>query len=82
MLSCEDFSNICKKHGFTFFSGVPDSTFKSWMSFLKKKNTGLTNIITVNECEATAVCAGYHLSTGKIGVLYMQNDGFAKPSIR
>lgn len=78
MLSCEDFSNICKKHGFTFFSGVPDSTFKSWMSFLQRENTGLTNIVTVNECEATAVCAGYHLSTGKIGVLYMQNDGFAK----
>lgn len=78
MLSCKDFSETCKKNDFTFFTGVPDSTYKSWMSYLNKKNTGLTNIIAVNECEATAICAGYHLSTGKNGVLYMQNDGFGK----
>ena len=78
MLSCKNFADICKKYDFTFFTGVPDSTYKSWMSYLTKKNTGLTNIIAVNECEATAICAGYHLSTGKFGVLYMQNDGFGK----
>ncbi|MFP4051680.1 MAG: phosphonopyruvate decarboxylase [Thermoplasmata archaeon] len=76
MINCEDFAEICKKHGFTFFSGVPDSTFKSWMSSLE--NSDLTNVIAVNECEATGICAGYHLSTGNIGVLYMQNDGFGK----
>jgi len=78
MLNCKNFSKICKKYDFTFFTGVPDSTYKSWMKFLNKKNTDLTNIIAVNECEATAICTGYHLSTGKIGVLYMQNDGFGK----
>jgi len=78
MLRCEDFFKICKKYDFNFFAGVPDSTFKSWMSFLEKNNDKLTNIPTVNECEATAVCTGYHLSTGKIGVLYMQNSGFGK----
>jgi len=78
MLRCESFSNICKKHGFTFFTGVPDSTFKSWMSFLEDKNTDLKNIIAVNECEAIAICTGYHLATGRIGVIYMQNDGFGK----
>lgn len=78
MLRCEDFFKLCKKYDFEFFAGVPDSTFKSWMSFLEKNNDKLTNISTVNECEATAVCTGYHLSTGKIGVLYMQNSGFGK----
>ncbi len=93
MLSCENFRRICGKHGFDFFSGVPDSTFRSWMTYLDtggnkshleiggKGGSGdpdLTNIIAVNECEAAAICAGYHLSTGKIGVLYMQNDGFGK----
>jgi len=78
MVDCKNFSKICKKHDFTFFTGVPDSTYKPWMSFLNKKNTGLTNITAVNECEATAICTGYHLSTGRIGVLYMQNDGFGK----
>jgi phosphonopyruvate decarboxylase len=78
MLQCEGFSKICQNYGFTFFSGVPDSTFKSWISYLNEKNEVFTNIVTVNECEATAVCAGYHLATGNIGVLYTQNDGFGK----
>ena len=33
------------------------------------------NIITANEGNAIAVAAGYHLSTGKYGVVYMQNSG-------
>ena len=78
MIKCEDFFNFCKKYNFTFFSGLPDSTFKSWMSFLEKNDDILTNIITVNECEAVAICTGYHLSTGEIGVLYLQNSGFGK----
>jgi len=78
MLSCDDFFKLCKRHSFDFFAGVPDSTFKSWMSFLEESDEKLTNIPTVNECEAVAVCAGYHLSTGKIGVLYMQNSGLGK----
>lgn len=78
MLSCNDFYKLCKKYSFNFFAGVPDSTFKSWMSFLEKNNDKLTNIPTVNECEAVAICSGYHLSTGKIGVLYMQNSGLGK----
>lgn len=78
MIRCKEFFNLCKKHNFTFFSGIPDSTFKSWMSFLEKNDDVLTNIITVNECESVAVCTGYHFSTGEIGVLYMQNSGFGK----
>jgi len=78
MLNCNDFFSLCKKYDFSFFVGVPDSTFKSWMSFLEKNNDRLINIPTVNECEAVAICAGYHLSTGKIGVLYMQNSGLGK----
>lgn len=78
MIKCKDFYELCKKYELTFFSGVPDSTFKSWMSFLDKNKKNLTNIPTVNECEAVAICAGYHLATGKIGVLYMQNSGFGK----
>ena len=78
MIKCDDFFKICKKYDLTFFSGVPDSTFKSWMTFLEKNPDKLTNIPTVNECEATAICTGHFLATGQIGVLYMQNSGFGK----
>jgi phosphonopyruvate decarboxylase len=80
MIEPKKLFEIFKKNGLTFFSGVPDSTFKGWMSFLESGDSkkSLKNIISVNECEATAVCAGYHLSTGNVAVLYMQNSGLGK----
>ena len=78
MIKCQDFYQICKKNNLTFFAGVPDSTFKSWMTFLEKNQDKITNIPTVNECEAIAICTGYHLATGKTGVVYMQNSGLGK----
>lgn len=77
MIRCEELAEVFKENELTFFSGVPDSTFKDWMKFLADGN-GLTNIIAVNECEATAIASGYHLATKKIGVVYMQNSGLGK----
>jgi len=77
MVECEELFEIFRRKGFSFFSGVPDSTFKYWMKFLVDEKR-LTNIIAANECEATAICSGYHLATGKIGVVYMQNSGEGK----
>lgn len=77
-ISCTAFYDICRKHGFSFFTGVPDSTFKSWMAFLEDNDQSTTNVTAVNECEATAIGAGYYLSTGDIPVVYMQNDGLGK----
>lgn len=79
MISCQNLFEIFKKNELTFFSGVPDSTFKDWMKFLDDEHgKGLRNIIAVNECEAAGICAGYHLATGKVGVVYMQNSGLGK----
>ena len=72
MIKCEDLDDIFKRQNLIFFSGVPDSTFNNWMKYLADGN-GLTNIIASNECEATAICAGYHLATNQLGVVYMQN---------
>ncbi len=79
MISCKLFYNILKKVNFNFFTGIPDSTFKNWISFLVDHNgKDLQNIIASNECEAIALCAGYHLATNKIGIVYMQNSGLGK----
>lgn len=78
-MKCTDLWNIFKKADLTFFTGIPDSTFKDWMNFLSDTHdNGLTNIIACNECEAVALAAGYHLATGKIGIVYMQNSGEGK----
>ena len=70
---------IFQKKSLYFFTGVPDSTFKSWMSFLDDMHgKGLQNIIAANECEALAIASGYHLATKKYGIVYMQNSGLGK----
>ena len=79
VISCNDLFEIFKKNELTFFTGIPDSTFKGWMTFLEEKHgKELTQIIAANECEATAIATGYHLSTGKVAVVYMQNSGLGK----
>ena len=79
MISCEELFNVFSKQGITFFSGVPDSTFKDWMKFLSSHHgEKLTNIMACNECEAIALASGYYLATRKIGVVYMQNSGEGK----
>ena len=78
-MNCEELWKIFKDEDLTFFTGVPDSTYKSWMSFLENKNgEGLTNIIASNECEAIGIAAGYHLATNEVGIAYMQNAGLGK----
>jgi len=79
MITSTELFKLFQKYEFSFFTGIPDSTFKDWMKFLiENNNKVLTNIIPCNECEAIAICAGYYLATGKIGVTYMQNSGFGK----
>ncbi len=78
-IKCEELYKVFKEQNLDYFTGVPDSTFKDWMKFLADNHeNGLTNRIAVNECEAVSLAAGYHLATGNIGVIYMQNSGLGK----
>ena len=75
-MTCEELWAAFQAEGLDFFTGVPDSTFAPWMAFLSAKNGhGLTDIAASNEGEAAALAAGYHLATGRVGVVYMQNAG-------
>jgi phosphonopyruvate decarboxylase len=60
-----------------FFTGVPDSLLKPLCNYLM--NTyGIDphhHIIAANEGNCTALAAGYHMATGKVPVVYMQNSG-------
>lgn len=63
--------------GSDFYTGVPDSQLKALCNYLI--NTyGIDprhHIIAANEGNCTALAAGYHLATGKVPVVYMQNSG-------
>lgn len=63
--------------GSDFYTGVPDSQLKALCNYLMDKY-GIDpkhHIIAANEGNCTALAAGYHLATGKIPVVYMQNSG-------
>ena len=63
--------------GADFYTGVPDSQLKALCNYLIATYgvDGTHHIIAANEGNCTGVAAGYHLATGKIPVVYMQNSG-------
>ena len=63
--------------GSDFFTGVPDSQLKALCNFLMNKYgiDSKHHIIAANEGNCTALAAGYHLATGIVPVVYMQNSG-------
>ena len=70
-LSCSDFYNELKNYKIDFYTGVPDSLLKDYLSFIKNKN----NVVMANEGLAVSMGVGYNLATGKIPCVYLQNSG-------
>lgn len=58
-----------------FFCGVPDSLLKDICAYITDNTAPDKNMITANEGNAIALAAGYHMSTEKIPMVYMQNSG-------
>jgi phosphonopyruvate decarboxylase len=75
MISPETFLRSLQKHDISFFAGVPDSLLKEFLSELSQGASNKTHYICANEGNAIALAAGYHLSTGKLPLVYMQNSG-------
>lgn len=73
-LSVQALYNNLNAGGVDYFCGVPDSITGPFSSFLedhaKDKHT-----ITANEGNAIGLAIGYHIATGKIPLVYMQNSG-------
>ncbi|MBO4899315.1 MAG: phosphonopyruvate decarboxylase [Lachnospiraceae bacterium] len=63
--------------GAEFYTGVPDSQLKALCNYLIDRHgtDPAHHIIAANEGNCTALAAGYHLATGRIPVVYMQNSG-------
>lgn len=69
--------NLIKALNVDFYTGVPDSQLKALCNYLMF-TYGIDpkhHIIAANEGNAVGLAAGYHLATGKIPVVYMQNSG-------
>ena len=75
MLHPQQLFELLQQNNMDFFCGVPDSTLKNFCAYITDNSPNEKNITTANEGNAIALAAGYHFSTGKFGVVFMQNSG-------
>ncbi len=74
MININDFVKELTKNGLTFSAGVPDSLFKN-LCFSFEYSFKKNHLVSANEGSAIGLGIGYHLSTKKIPIIYMQNSG-------
>ena len=75
MISTEYFFKNLLKARVEFFAGVPDSLLKNICSYITDNTSPKNHIIAANEGNALALGIGYHLASGKLPLIYMQNSG-------
>ena len=67
--------NFLKRQEVNFYSGVPDSLLKDFCAYIDDEFPANNHIIAANEGASIGLAIGYHLSTGKIPLVYLQNSG-------
>lgn len=72
MINPKEFINYLKQINIDFFCGVPDSQLSPFCDYIEENGE---NIIAANEGNAVAIATGYHLSTNKFPLVYLQNSG-------
>ncbi len=74
IMKVQSFVNLI---GADFYTGVPDSQLKPLCDYLMH-TYGIDpkhHLIAANEGSCAALAAGYHLATGRVPAVYMQNSG-------
>lgn len=75
MINTEHFFKKLIKNDIRFFSGVPDSLLKNICAYISDNTDKNNHVIAANEGNALALGIGYHLVSGKLPFVYMQNSG-------
>lgn len=75
MINTKNFYEYLINKKVEFFTGVPDSLLKDICAYITDNASKKDHIIAANEGNAIALAAGYHMATGKIPMVYMQNSG-------
>lgn len=61
--------------GVTYYAGVPDSLLKFFCAYVSDNVAPENHVITANEGASVGLAIGYHLATGDVPLVYMQNSG-------
>ncbi|MCE3223495.1 MAG: ppd [Nitrospira sp.] len=75
MIDPQEFVQFLQANAVEFFTGVPDSLLKDLCGCLEQLPRAEQHIIAANEGGAIALAIGYHLATGNVPVVYLQNSG-------
>ena len=77
MVSPGQLLEFFEERGVSFYTGVPDSLLQAFCIevFNRYGENNSHHIVAVNEGNAVALGAGYHLATGNIPLVYLQNSG-------
>lgn len=74
MIQPQDFLQQLTKAGIRFYAGVPDSLLKGLLAAIARQFHG-EHFIAANEGAAIGLATGYHLATGNVPAVYLQNSG-------
>lgn len=69
------FSNELINSGIEFITGVPDTLLNDFCLHVENSWPRDKHVIAANEGNAIGLAAGYHLATGTVPLVYMQNSG-------
>lgn len=69
------FVTTLQQQGIPFVAGVPDSLLAGLSAAFAQRLSPSEHVIAANEGAALALCAGYHLATGRVAATYLQNAG-------
>jgi phosphonopyruvate decarboxylase len=64
-----------KNNEINFFTGIPDSLLKEFCAYVTDNSSNENHIISANEGGSIGIATGYHLATGKVPLVYLQNSG-------
>lgn len=75
MIDLDAFYALLKEEGIEFVTGVPDTLLNDFCLGLDMHWPSPHHVIAANEGNAIALAAGYHVATGSVPLVYMQNSG-------
>lgn len=75
MIDLKKFHGFLQDAGVEFMTGVPDTLLNDFCLYAEAELPRERNVIAANEGNAVAIAAGYHLATGSVPLVYMQNSG-------
>lgn len=75
MVDLEKVKQCLVDHGVEFISGVPDTLLNDFCLMVNAQWPKSNHVIAANEGNSVGLAVGYHLSTGTIPLVYMQNSG-------